>query len=268
MRVDIVKSESSPLVTTTSILYAQMRTGSEDFTPFQVVQTAPFGGVTTEHLRLRERFAVIYERSEVTKYSWSNVEFVKATDDNYYARLQQDNQLDYGWWFRGSNGTGTFGSGGGQFDLTLVDDESLKGYLTTLCTQDDVEQLALSHLQGRIRFSDGQATDGVGPFVMTADDLWQRIYMVSAAFAARLSKYYVLPLRLGTDVDKRRVADYAAREVFIFVLTSLNMVGGNRGLADLITSWRTEIEAFLTNPTGLNAEARSLPGGTFRVERA
>jgi hypothetical protein len=69
-------------------------------------------------------------------------------------------------------------------------------------------------------------------------------------------------------VDKRLLADYAAKDVLIGVITQLHMIGGNKSLIEMVTAWRTEIDAFLSAPVGLESEEMRMPGGTFRVERA
>jgi hypothetical protein len=175
MYVDVVEYVGAAATSTAPILYVKLQSGFEDFTEGQVSESAPFGGATSSYKKLRERFVISYERSVPSTYMWSGVEFIQASDDAWIARLQQDQFLDSQWWYQGGNGLATFGTSAGQFDLTTASDQYLRGYLMTLCNQTDVEALALSHLQGRIRFSEIQAMDQVTNMVMSADDLWNRI---------------------------------------------------------------------------------------------
>lgn len=269
MYIDVLKYTGTDVTQSSSVLYLKLNSGESEFTPYQVQGTAPWGGQTTAYWRLRERFAVIYGYS--LPYQWSNVDFVKSKssgDGVYIARLQQDQLLNEEYWYRGSGHTATFGTGGGQFDLTTTSNDFIRAYLSTLCDQDDVEKLALSHLQGRLRFSETQAHDEITNQVMSYDGLWDIIYRVSAHFQSMLGKVYTTPLKLGSDADRRRLADYAAKEVLIQIYSRMGLIGSNRGLLELIDGWRKEIQGFLDNPEGLEEEGRRMVGGSFRVERA
>ena len=276
MKVDIARSASATVTQTAAILYLKLNHTAADvssmFTEGTVNGDAPWGAATGKYRELRQRFSIRYYGDwSAPTYRWSGIRFVCATDGEWICRLTQDQQLDPRYWYQGSTATATFGSGSGQKDLSSTTGAAIYDFecrLHTLCGERDVEELMLSHLQGRFKFGDVAGAGVVSDVMLSYNALWRRIYDQSARFQSELSKHYMTPLELGEEHTRHRLAGMVAKAVAVDLVRSsmptAQLVGSER-----YQEWKDEVERFLTKPPELaGCEQVGMGGGSIVLERA
>ena len=271
MYIDIIEYDGAEVTTVADTLYFELVGDPKDaygFTQFQVNGNAPWGSKIGGHQRLRERFWIWYQRSgSSSTYRWTDVEFAQLTDSDWVTELTQNQQLAPEMWYLGSNHTNTFGSGGGQFDISGTDIDNWNFAVHTLTNSVKVEELAMSNLQGRLRFATIVAQDQIREEVLSYDRLWNKIYSKSALFQERLGRWYRTPLQLGHQADRNRLSEMVAKAVLVELWRSYVPILEAGTTRDTIDEWDEEVSKFLGGPGDLDGEIRSVVGGALRLER-
>lgn len=269
MYVDFIVTADTSVTQTAAILYLEL-TGDPatvyGFVEAQMNGAAPFGADTGGYRQLRELFTV--RMTQGSGYTWSRIPFVKsamAVTPHWLCRLQQDQHLDPSNWSKGPGHTATFGASN-QFDMLTSDTQYITIHCETLCNQRDVEEILMSGLQGRIKFSSTVDTEQGLPEVMTEDWLWELIYRESRYVEGRLTRYYETPLVAANESDRGVIRNMVAKRVAVEVLRRFSWNDIRPQTVGLLTGWIDETEEFLKNPA-LISVTRQEGGTSFTVVR-
>lgn len=273
MRPDIVKS-TGVLTSDASTQYMTLNLTAAEvaamFTIARVEGNAPWGGVTQGHQTLRERFTVVLSQFSVNgqALTWGNVKFVKASDEQWSCQLKQDQQLHTEQWWQGGAGQSTFGSSGGQVNLTTSDVRYYRAYMHSLTTAKDVERYLLSSLQGRIKFADHVSEREVSPSIMSYDNLWMGIYAQSGRFHGALARFYKQPLCIDDTATVFTLRDIVAKAVAVDLIRSYAPLASQTQGKERYREWAEEVDKFLSAPPMLpGLEQVGSGGGTLRLAR-